>query len=327
MQLFQKGRQTGIVQIIRHYFRARRQAGLHPRLGFETFLHGFFGQQACRNHDRRIRSVGATGNRRDHDRPILNGLAVVVHGERRAARRLTQRAHKILLHVRQIDAILWALGTSQGRNHFAQVEAQSVAVIRVGRSGGEKQTLLLGVSLHECDQGRRAVGEPQILQRLFIDGKKANGRTIFRRHVGDGGSIGQAQRSHAGSIKFHELTHHAFFAQSLRHRQNKIGGRATFRQAPRQFKPNHFGQQHGNWLAQHAGFGLNAAHAPAHHAQPVDHGGVRIRAHQRIRIRQHRRLLVIREHDGRQVFQIDLMHDACIRRNHTEILKRGLSPA
>src|SRR3989338_7326117 len=50
------------------------------------------------------------------------------------------------------------------------------------------------------------------------------------------------------------------------------------------FEPYPFGDKHGNRLSQHGGLGLNAAHAPAQNAQAVDHGGMRIRAHQRVRI-------------------------------------------
>ncbi len=42
--------------------------------------------------------------------------------------------------------------------------------------------------------------------------------------------------------------------------------------------------QHGDRLAQHGGFGLDAAHAPAQHAQAVDHGGVRVGADHGVRV-------------------------------------------
>ena len=42
--------------------------------------------------------------------------------------------------------------------------------------------------------------------------------------------------------------------------------------------------QHGDRLAEHRRLRLDAADAPAEHAQAVDHGGVRVGADQRVRI-------------------------------------------
>ncbi len=42
-------------------------------------------------------------------------------------------------------------------------------------------------------------------------------------------------------------------------------------------------------LAEHGGLGLDAADAPAEHAQAVDHGGVRVGADERIGVSEHRR--------------------------------------
>ena len=43
--------------------------------------------------------------------------------------------------------------------------------------------------------------------------------------------------------------------------------------------------QHRYRLAEHGRLGLDAAHAPAQHAQAVDHRGVRVGAHHRVRVR------------------------------------------
>src|SRR5690348_18486883 len=45
--------------------------------------------------------------------------------------------------------------------------------------------------------------------------------------------------------------------------------------------PIYPGDQHGDGLAEHGRLGLDAAHAPAQHAQAVLHGGVRVGAHAR----------------------------------------------
>ena len=61
-------------------------------------------------------------------------------------------------------------------------------------------------------------------------------------------------------------------------------------------------------MAEHTGFGFNAADAPTDDAQAVDHRRVRIRAHQGIGVSFAR--VGIAEDHGCQVFEIDLMNDA-----------------
>ena len=57
---------------------------------------------------------------------------------------------------------------------------------------------------------------------------------------------------------------------------------APSRQPAVQFEADHCGDQHGKRLTEHGGFRFDSADAPAEHAEAVDHGGVRIRAYQRI---------------------------------------------
>ena len=73
-------------------------------------------------------------------------------------------------------------------------------------------------------------------------------------------------------------------------------------------------------LAEHRGFCLDAADAPAEDAEAVDHGGVRVGADEgigkRLRLAVHCRV----KHDARQVFEVHLVADACIRRDDLEIV-------
>ena len=65
---------------------------------------------------------------------------------------------------------------------------------------------------------------------------------------------------------------------------------------------NHLGQGHGDGLAQHDGLSLNSTHAPADHAQTVDHGGVTVCAHYTVGVQQ----AVLVETNPGQVFQVHL---------------------
>ena len=81
--------------------------------------------------------------------------------------------------------------------------------------------------------------------------------------------------------------------------------------------------QHRDRLAEHRGLGLDAADAPAEHAEAVDHRGVRVGADERVG----ERLAVARLDHARQVLEVDLVADAGVRRHDAEVVERGLAPA
>ena len=92
-------------------------------------------------------------------------------------------------------------------------------------------------------------------------------------------------------------------------RQGQVGGGNSFTQAANEVNTDHVGDYHVQRLAEHGGGGFDAAHSPTQHAQPVDHGGVRIRTHQRIREGQHFAVVVAGQHNLGQIFQVDLVDD------------------
>ena len=101
-----------------------------------------------------------------------------------------------------------------------------------------------------------------------------------------------------------------------------------------QLEADHLRQQHGERLAEHAGFRLDAADAPAEHGEAVDHGRVRIGADQRIGIGDleragllaARHLLLAGPDRLREIFEIDLVADAGAGRHDAEIRERLLAP-
>ncbi len=85
--------------------------------------------------------------------------------------------------------------------------------------------------------------------------------------------------------------------------------------------------QHGHGLAEHGRLGLDAADAPAEHAEAVDHGGVRVGADERVGIGAARAVRLAVEDHAAEVLEIHLVHDAGVRRHDLEIAERGLAPA
>ena len=133
----------------------------------------------------------------------------------------------------------------------------------------------------------RTSSHAQVTQCGFVYWKYAARCSIFRRHVGDGRAVSERQRGQAGAKELYKFSYYPGLAQDLSYRQNQVCGRGAFFQFSTQLKTNYLRQQHGNRLAEHGGLGFNAAHAPAQHTQTVNHGGVRVSAHQSVWIGQH----------------------------------------
>ena len=138
---------------------------------------------------------------------------------------------------------------------------------------------------------------------------------------------GRLRLSHAGAKILDELAHHAFLAQHLGHGQHQVGGCCPLGQLAHQLKAHHFGWQHGDRLAEHGCLGFDAAHTPAHDAQAIDHGRVRVGAHQGVgEGRPAAVRLLPPGHDRGQVLEVHLVDDAGGRRHDAEIVKGVLGP-
>ena len=112
--------------------------------------------------------------------------------------------------------------------------------------------------------------------------KISHGRAVLGRHVPDRRAVGDRQRCCAFTIKFDELADDFLRAQQLRNVQHEIGRSYTFAQLTAHVNAHHFRRQKVNRLSEHTGFRFYSAHAPANHAQTIDHCCVRISADQRV---------------------------------------------
>ena len=114
-------------------------------------------------------------------------------------------------------------------------------------------------------------------------------------------------------------------AQHLGDRQHHVGGGGAGRDLAGQLEADDPRDEHRHRLAEHGRLGLDAADAPAQHAEAVDHGGVRVGADAACPGRPEP---VPRGHDhAGQVLDVDLVHDAGARRHDLELVERGLAPA
>ena len=190
-----------------------------------------------------------------------------------------------------------------------------------------EHALLTGISFHQRNVTGVASAQAQVAERLAVDGEDAAGRPVLRRHVGDGGAVRQRHVVQAVTVELDEFSYHAPLAELFDDSQDQIRRRRPFRQLARELEADDVGYQHGNRLAEHGRFRLDTAHAPAENAEAVDHCRMGVGADDGVGEGARRAVVLLGEYHTGQVFQIDLMHDAGIRRYDFEVGERVLAPA
>ena len=134
----------------------------------------------------------------------------------------------------------------------------------------------------------------------------------------------------AVAVELDELADHAVLAQHLRDGEHQVGRGRAFRQLAGELEADDLRDQHRRRLAEHRGFGFDAADAPAEHAEAVDHRGVRVGAEHGVRERRSSIAVALTSRSidhARQVLEVHLVHDAGVRRHDPEVVERLLAPA
>ena len=79
----------------------------------------------------------------------------------------------------------------------------------------------------------------------------------------------RGQVSQAVAVELDEFPHHALLAQHLRDGQHQVGGGDALAQLAGELEADDLGDQHRYRLAEHGGFRLDAADAPADTPRPL----------------------------------------------------------
>ena len=116
---------------------------------------------------------------------------------------------------------------------------------------------------------------------------------------------------------------HAVGAEHLGEREHEVGGGGAGRERAGHAHADHDRLRQEHRLAEHRGLRLDAADAPPEHAEPVDHGRVRVGADQRVGERDP----VADGHDLPEMLEVHLVTDAGARRHDAQPLERLLRPA
>ena len=123
----------------------------------------------------------------------------------------------------------------------------------------------------------------QIIDGLSIDREIAHRGAIFGRHVSDGCAIRDRQGRGSFAVKLDKLANNFLRPEQLCDVQDQIGSRDAFAQLSTHVHAHDFRCQKVDRLAEHTGFRFDSAHAPANHAETVDHGRMRIGPNESVR--------------------------------------------
>jgi len=96
------------------------------------------------------------------------------------------------------------------------------------------------------------------------------------------GPVGHGELAVALSEVLHEITHDVLRAQPFCDGEDEVCRSNTLPEVSGQLNPEHPGNGHGVRLSEHHRFCFYAPDAPSQHAEPIDHGGVRVGPHERV---------------------------------------------
>jgi hypothetical protein len=224
------------------------------------------------------------------------------------------------------SSYLRPLGAGQGRDDGGEVELEPLGVARLG-GGVVPEPLLLGVGLDQRELLLGAAGQLEVVEGLLVDREDCDRGAELRAHVADRGPVGQRQRRDAGAVELHELPDHAVLAQHLGDREDQVGRGRALGQVAAELEADDPRDQHRDRLAEHRGLGLDAADAPADHADAVDHRGVAVGADAGVGVGLQLTVDLAGEDHPGQVLDVDLVDDAGAGRDHLEVLEGALAPA
>src|SRR3546814_5953649 len=116
----------------------------------------------------------------------------------------------------------------------------------------------------------------------------------------------------------------ALGAQHLCRGEHEVGRGHAFPELPLQLEADDLGDQHRHRLAEHRRLGLDAADAPAEHAEAVDHRRVAVGADAGVGLGDGLAVRILaRPHRLRAMLAVDLVAAAGGRGNRLEIVERS----
>ncbi len=221
-----------------------------------------------------------------------------------------------------VDAVLRALRSGDARDDAGEIELEEVGVVALALVGNTEETLGLVIIFHRGAKLFAATGAAEVTDRLAVDGEETHRRAVFGGHVRDRGAVGQGEGGGAGSEELDELADDAVLPQDFGDAQGEVGRGDAFLQFTVEVDADNLGDEEGDGLPEHAGFGFDPADAPANDAESVDHGRVRVGADEGVGVIN----AVLGENPFREILEVHLVDDTDTGRHDREGLESLLTP-
>ena len=133
---------------------------------------------------------------------------------------------------------------------------------------------------------------------------------------------GSARGARAFAEEFDKLAHHLVLAQDLRHGEHQVGGGHAFAQLAGQLKAHHIGrEEYTGWPSMAASASMPPTPQPTTPMPLIMVVWLSVPTRCRGSRRRFRRSPGALVHAARQIFEVDLVHDAKARRHHTKGVK------
>jgi len=326
-------RDTSNSKVLRDDVGAGGEGFLDVGRGGETLLDGILGEETSCKHNVGVGGVSAGGDGSNHDISVAefviltlvsegSGSLGVLFSETEAleANLVSHAGVEVGLHVGEVNAIVGALGSSEGSLNTAEVEVHDfsgVGGVLLGAVVLDEHILLSQVLLDELDVALVSAGEAEVVNSVAIDGEVSHGGTVLGSHVGNGGTISESEVLDTRSVELDELADDSALTELLDNSEDQIGGGGVLGEVSVKSETNDLREHHGDSLAKHDGFSLNTTNTPASNAETVNHGGVRVSADNGVGVEE----TVAVEHGSREVLEVDLMDNTGARGNDAEVIE------
>ena len=290
------------------------------------------GAQACGDHHRRVGGGGAARDGGDGQRSVPELVVVPVWaGDVPGLVHVTvavlgRHALEALLEAGGRHAVVRARRAGEAQLHRREVKLDHTRVVAAGDAA--KDALGLGVCLDEGDLGGIATGEAQVVEDVAVDWEERGGGAVLGRHVGDAGALGDRKRRDALAERLDEAANDALGAQALGDREGEVHGRDAVGELAGEVQSHDLGHAHGDGLAQGRGLGLDAADAPAEHADAVGRGRVGVGADERVEAGELAlaRIEGVGGDDLAEALDVELVADAAAGRHDAHVVERLARP-
>ena len=205
-----------------------------------------------------------------------------------------------------------------GEAGFDRAEVEFDDFLVVGLRGTvTPEVLRAGVGLQ---QRRVACGGGEVADGFGIPWKEPHRGAVFRRHVGDGGSVGQRQGVEAGATEFDDGGEDAVAAEAFGEGQDDVGADHAGAAAAGQAAADDAGNEQRDAFSQHGSGGFDAADSPAEDAERVDHRGVRVHADEAVGEGFGAGSGGAGGNDGGEVFEVQLVDNAVAGGNDAQVV-------